>query len=677
MEEDMEDTKSTLLLDRPAASLLKLDWEKAAYLAILLLAVASRFWNLGARAMSWDECTHGLFSYYLYSGSGYTHDPMMHGPFLFHANALVFFLLGDNDFTVRIVPALFGVFLVMSPLLLRRWLGRAGSLLASLLLLFSPSILFYSRYIRNDIYLAVWMVLLLVALLHFLESHRPRWFYLAAAVLMLSLTTKENAYFFGFMGLFFLGQVAVWQRVRGSDRPALYLGGGALSGLLLVAAALVVPGADGGEAGGALPKLANALLTVSGGVVAAGLVAGRLIPSRQSGGSDVVAALRSLGRKDWLLAMAIMLLIYALLFTAFFSSPAGLISGIWGSVSYWFSQQEVQRGYQPWYYYGLLLAMYEFLPLLLGSAGGVYYLIRGPRQPGAQTRNAQAGSGEDPDRRGPDLAPSMEPLFVAFLIFWTLASLFIYGWAGEKMPWMVVHQALPLILLGAKFGGQLARGLAGREGLSRLGLQARRPALLVAAVTLILLGGLTVRTAWQAAYANADYATELLVYAHGGADVKPLMAEVAEISRRTAGDKQIVVAYDQEAAWPLEWYLREYPNRRYYGSQPTREALDAPLVLASDEIDGRVRPFLGGRYFRFQRREIWWPNQQYMDLTWARVGQLLGSSQQRKALWRILWQREYPRTPEAWYNVSYVYLYVRKDLANQAWASAPAQRLSP
>ena len=671
----MEDARPISLLDRPAASLLKLDWEKAAYLAILFAALASRFWNLGARAMSWDECSHGLFSYYLYSGSGYTHDPMMHGPFLYHANALVFFLLGDTDFTVRVVPALFGVFLVMSPLLLRRWLGRAGTLLASLLLLVSPSILFYSRYIRNDVYMAVWMVLLLSALLHFLESHRPRWFHLAAAVLMLSLATKENAYLFGFMGLVFLGQAVIWQRARRSDRPALYIGGAALSGLLLVGAALVVPGSGESQEGTALTKLADALLTVSGGVMAAGLVAGRLIPSRHPGQSDVIAGLKALKHRDWLLALAVMLVIYSLLFTAFFSNPAGLISGIWGSVSYWFGQQEIQRGYQPWYYYGLLLVMYEFLPLLLGSAGGIYYLVRGPRRSRLEGSDAEAEGGHATDRPAPDPGRSTEPLFVAFLIFWTVASLFMYGWAGEKMPWMVVHQVLPLILLAAKFAGQLAGGLVRREGMAGPRWNARRPALLAAATMLALLGGLTVRTAWQAAYANADYATELLVYAHGGADVKPLMAEIAEISRRTAGGKQTVVAYDQEAAWPLEWYLREYPNRRYYGSQPTREALDAPLVIASDEIDRRVRPFLGRRYFRFQRREIWWPNQQYMDLTWPQVRQILGSAEQREKLWRILWQREYPRTPDDWYNVSYVYFYVRKDVAAQVWALAPASAL--
>ena len=121
--------------DRPLAELLKPNWETVIYVAIFLIAVASRFWDVGARAMSHDESLHALYSYYLYNGSGYVHNPMMHGTFLFHANALIYFLFGDTDFTARIVPALFGVFMVFTPLFFRRWLGRLGAMVASILLL--------------------------------------------------------------------------------------------------------------------------------------------------------------------------------------------------------------------------------------------------------------------------------------------------------------------------------------------------------------------------------------------------------------------------------------------------------------------------------------------------------------------------------------------------------------
>ena len=117
---------------------------------------------------------------------------------------------------------------------------------------------------------------------------------------------------------------------------------------------------------------------------------------------------------------------------------------------------------------------------------------------------------------------------------------------------------------------------------------------------MIFLSFFTVRFAWMAAYINYDYATELLVYAHGAADVKPTMDEIADISQRTVGDKMIEVAYDSDVTWPLEWYMREYPNRKFYGETPTRENLDVPVVLAGDKNDAKVQPFLGDRYYRFQ-----------------------------------------------------------------------------
>jgi uncharacterized protein (TIGR03663 family) len=711
-------------LDKPLAQWLKPDWEKALYLAIFVLAIVSRFWDLGARAMSFDECTHGLYSYYLYNGTGFTHNPLMHGPFLFHANALIFFLFGDNDYTVRIVPALFGVFMVMSPLLLRRWLGRLGALVCALLLLISPSFLYYSRYIRNEIYITVWMMLLTAALFHFLEKRQdaaPRigWFYLGAATLMLSLATKENAYFFGFIGLVFIVESILWERVSQRNHAWLYVGAAVLSALLLFTSHLLARAPAGGGdpaiATNSALKLLHALITVAGGTLPAVLLSATLIQARHPLPSRVEEALRSLSRRHWLIAVTIMFVIYALLFTTFFTRPAGLVSGIFGSLSYWLAQQEVQRGSQPLYYYPLLLLTYEFVPLLFGLMGMLYYLLRRPFPQSEPQPPPESGPEEEHPRAAPPSASTspLLPLFVAFLILWALTSLFLYSWAGEKMPWMVVHQALPILLLAGKFIGDLLAGVDWRAVVRRGGVwlalllpltlfglySLTRPqqmghwlAILFVVLLLLLLTGLgfrrlgaryslvvisatvlaflslfTVRFAWMAAYINYDYATELLVYAHGGADVKPTMDEIAAISQRTVGDKTIEVAYDQEAAWPLEWYMREYPNHKFYGTEPTRERLDAPIVIASIDIDAQVQPYLGDRYYRFKRRQLWWPNQQYMDLTWERIRDILTSPEKRQALWKILYYREYPRTLDDWYHVDYMYVYIRKDIAQQIW----------
>ena len=196
-------------------------WERVAVVVILLAAVFTRFYILGDRVMSHDEALHTKFSWYLYSGSGYRHNPMMHGPLLFHMTALNYFLFGVNDYVARIFPAVLGVALVLSPFLFRRWLGRGGALIASLLLLISPSISYYNRYIRHDTPNMLVAVLLLWAILKYLEDGRNRWLYALGAFFALLYTTKETCYiytliFFVVLAVpFVLNALRVqWQRPR-------------------------------------------------------------------------------------------------------------------------------------------------------------------------------------------------------------------------------------------------------------------------------------------------------------------------------------------------------------------------------------------------------------------------------------------------------------------------------
>ncbi len=128
-------------------------WELSVYALIILAAAGLRFWDLGSRAIGHDESEHAQFSWYLYNGGGYTHDPMMHGPFKFDAVAFIwkglsflssapflssFAHWGPSDYTVRILPAIFGTALVALPYFFRGHIGRVGALFAALFLAFSP-----------------------------------------------------------------------------------------------------------------------------------------------------------------------------------------------------------------------------------------------------------------------------------------------------------------------------------------------------------------------------------------------------------------------------------------------------------------------------------------------------------------------------------------------------------
>ncbi len=205
-------------LSRLLSLKIPLTWETAAYLLILALALFSRFYILDARVMSHDESLHTRFSYNLYNEGNFQHTPLMHGPVLFHATALSFYLFGDNDFSGRLYTAVLGVMMVMFPLLWRRWLGRWGAMLASLLLLISPLILYYNRYIRHDTPSIFFGMLMVTCILHYLDGSarwrgRSYWLYLFAAAMLLNLGSKETAFIYiailgSFLLIFFLARLA-------------------------------------------------------------------------------------------------------------------------------------------------------------------------------------------------------------------------------------------------------------------------------------------------------------------------------------------------------------------------------------------------------------------------------------------------------------------------------------
>jgi predicted membrane-bound mannosyltransferase len=100
-------------LEQPIHPVLpKLTNEVMIFAAIILLAIVTRFYDLGSRVMSHDESLHTYFSWLLYRGQGYEHSPMMHGPLQFHMLALTYFLFGVSDFTSRIPAALFSIAIV-------------------------------------------------------------------------------------------------------------------------------------------------------------------------------------------------------------------------------------------------------------------------------------------------------------------------------------------------------------------------------------------------------------------------------------------------------------------------------------------------------------------------------------------------------------------------------------
>ncbi len=173
-----------------------LNWEKIAYIGLFVLAVLTRFADLGVRIMSHDESLHTKYSWNLYTQGNYQHMPMMHGPLLFHMTALSYWLFGDNDFAGRVYPAVLGVLIVMMPVLFRKYLGRFGALITSLMLLISPYMMYYSRYIRHDIPAIFFALIMFYCFFRYTETKRERWLFVLAGALSLLIASKELGFFY-------------------------------------------------------------------------------------------------------------------------------------------------------------------------------------------------------------------------------------------------------------------------------------------------------------------------------------------------------------------------------------------------------------------------------------------------------------------------------------------------
>ena len=517
-------------------------WEVAAYGGLISVALLLRLVALGDRPYHHDESQDAYFSWLFFTQGSYRYNPILHGPLRFFLNGSVFFLAGVSDFTARIAPALAGTALVSLPFFLRHVMGRIAAFAAAALLCLSPAFLYYSRFAREDIYVACLTLALLIATFRFIE--RPhRWLpSVILGLLAASFATKETTYITVFVaGTFFIGALAwqIWQagRHRLSWRNA-----------------------------------------------------------------PLIRAVRSVGADAWIWAAVAFIAVYTVLFTTFFFNPGGLFDGIVRSVQYWLSQQPVQRGSQPWFYYLVLLVGYDWPELIIGAIGAVVVFRR-------------------------------PTLFGVFLVWAFLASLAIYTWAGEKMPWLWLHPLLPLILLAA-IGLQAIWKAAGRDAMIGLGVAA--------------VGGLFLLHSTTAlSFDHPADPREILVFTQSSTDVTPVRDQVVALERRVFASTGQHLRLDVDswggASFPWAWYFRDYPigfiDMSSPGYAPTSQAL-----IVTDSNHGRVAQRLTGYTgYRFRLR-AWWV-QDY--------GKATARDWFRWMMWRTPWN------PEGSFDE---WLYVRTDV---------------
>lgn len=473
-------------------------------------------WLLAGRGTSIFE--DGLGS--LRDWGSYTHDPTYHGPFQIFLTAGVFKIFGDTDFTGRLVPALVGTALVGMPFFLRGFIGRSGAFIAAVLIAFSPILLYVSRFARDDIYTAVYTLGIAILILRYMKEPKEGYLYGIPLLLMLGFVTFEFAFITTAIFLVYLeiqlaqdlyAQLTASRTFKPIEAALAYA---VLIPLGWLIAALwplleeprkrwslttmppsghlmIILGTF------ALPQFAAAIQEVP--FIGQGTYMGEGALMRTSVFA-AIAATAAIGlmwnSRVWARSAAIFYIPFFLLYTTFFANggdiwnpinghfwtgsgtdAGGFWTGAWGSLDYWLDQQLVRRGNQPNYYYFMFLPVYEFLPLVLSLGGTLYYAFRGRLE-----HSFLAGSAiilifafsimpqDFPLLGGSHIhlafITAIGVIFLLpidqvlkFLIYWTLAIFYAITVAGEKMPWLSVHLALPLALLAARILNDICEAL--------------------------------------------------------------------------------------------------------------------------------------------------------------------------------------------------------------------------
>ena len=163
-----------------------------AVVAVVLLGLLARLVLLGDRIAHWDEARVAYWILNYLDSGVFEYQPIIHGPFLQQVNRPIFAALGPNDFTMRLIVALLGAALPLAALLFRERLRGAETVALALFLAADPILLFYSRFMRSDLPLAVFMLFALGFFVRALDTRRARYVHLGVIALALGFTTKEN-----------------------------------------------------------------------------------------------------------------------------------------------------------------------------------------------------------------------------------------------------------------------------------------------------------------------------------------------------------------------------------------------------------------------------------------------------------------------------------------------------
>jgi uncharacterized protein (TIGR03663 family) len=161
---------------------------------VVVLGLILRWTMLDMRPYHHDESLHGMYGRYFYdfpNSNYYKYDPMLHGPMLYNSMRFIYAMFGDSLWAARTPVCIMGSLFMLVPFLYRRYLYPSTTLLLTGYIALSPTMIYWSRFLREDYWVISGMLFCLFGFTIAPKAWR-------ALLVMLGLTiqwcTKENVF---------------------------------------------------------------------------------------------------------------------------------------------------------------------------------------------------------------------------------------------------------------------------------------------------------------------------------------------------------------------------------------------------------------------------------------------------------------------------------------------------
>ncbi|MFH0967130.1 MAG: flippase activity-associated protein Agl23, partial [Methanobacteriota archaeon] len=478
------------------------------FILIILVGLIVRIVVPELKLLHHDEAIHAWFSYELITKGNYLYDPVYHGPLLYYLTGAAFLFFKDSDMVARLLPAIFGAAIIPLFWVLYRegWLTKNHAIIAAVFFAISPSMVYFSRFLRHDIFQLFFTVLLFVCLLIYFDNGRWQYAIGCAVSAACGLCLKEDMPFtLLIFGSFFLFMI----------------------------------------------------------------LAGRL-------------ALPRTWRRDLIAGLFVMVGIGMVCYTTFFIHPEMFLQAPFKAIEHWMGISGQCRLCGGPYWYLLILALYELPIFLLALIATWQY---GIREKGfsqvksgilAYLKNFQNRTGIISSYQG---IPDRSRFIALFALYWMILSMIFYAYVGEKVPWLIIHQLFPMILLASYH-------ISGKK-------------IMLAAIACVYLFVMMAHVCYTPADIN-----EPIVQVQNSEDMREVMSMI---------DSSGSVVVATESYWPLPWYFRgdRWNKISFYGNKvdpSTFKSQDPDMVITHDTDSYDSLPGYEKRRYKLSYWFSWYDN---------------------------------------------------------------------